>query len=1052
MRTNAILLLAVAAFAGPTHSARLGDFDGDGTADVLLRHGEGSWTYHAIDGPSVNRTEAVRITPDVAFYWMGAGDFNGDGRDDAMLRRDDGVWLYYPLDGHRVIAAERGWANLTRSVDFRVVAVADLNHDHRDDVLLRRSDGAWLYYPMNGRRVIAAARGWANLPRNPDWRLAATGDFDGDDQTDVLLRHVDGTWQLYDMNGRRAIARRTPRHLPDDPNWRHAGAGDFNGDGRDTVLVRHATGRWRAVGLHTARAVALDRDWAWRLAGIGDGDGDGRDDVLLRHDDGRWRWNRLAGHHVTHRAPSDLPRERDWQVPTRPVHFPDPILRAAIEAALERDSGALIRRRELAAMDRLGPSGSGIRDLTGIGFATRLRSIRLYGQELDNIAPLAGLVGVRELLLQNNRIHDVTPLAGLRGLNLLVLDDNDIVDIAPLARLPDLQGLYVGQNAITDISPLANATNLDILSLYDNSIADIRPLEHLRGLAILNLTGNRVSDLSPLAALTSLINLLLPYNRIDDISPLAGLTDLETLHLGHNNVDNIAALGGLASLVDLTLGHNNVSDLAPLAGLHNLEALDVAHNDVSDLSPIAGLAALTWLRLNGNHIEDVWPLATLTGLVTLNLNHNRVSDIAVLENLTNLDELHLAHNRIGDLSALANNPGLTVGDFIDLRGNPLTEESLATDVSALSARGVAVYVDRPPGVEFVYDDTVVVLRVEEDLAKQTAYDGLRLDLYAQHLYTDFEDVFDFVMFFSNLDDAADHENLRYYGLYAPVRNDTAGTGTSVFYTNRYGSAEKLKGVIHFPYNRALLEGPSLHELNHAWANYVIPTAVNAHWGFSSANGQLGGFDLHNLVELGGGRYIAGRFGTFANGGNQVPYSPIELYFAGYLPPEEVPDLWVAADGEWVVDDGAVVQTERGDPVFSAPDVQTYSIEDIVDEHGPRVPSMAEAQWHFRVAVVLLVDANHPISVKTLNRLRDDARRFSSRASDASTLYNYFEATRGRGSVTMRGLGRFRKNVPAASDALPASFGTVPAPYATTVDGRCLSLDALSTVARSPTGP
>ena len=226
-------------------------------------------------------------------------------------------------------------------------------------------------------------------------------------------------------------------------------------------------------------------------------------------------------------------------------------------------------------------------------------------------------------------------------------------------------------------------------------------------------------------------------------------------------------------------------------------------------------------------------------------------DIAALENLTNLSELHLAYNRIADLTPLAKNMGLDKGALIDVRGNPLTDESFEVVIPALAARGVRVLNSAPPRLEFVHDDSVMVLRVGENLATQTLYNGLALDAYASTLYSHFEDAFDFVMFFSNLDDIDQHENARYYGVYSSVRNDTAGIGRGTFYDSRYGSVDKLKGVIHFPYNRALRSGPSLHEMLHAWANFAVPTAVGGHWGFSSAAGQLGGFELGNLVELGG---------------------------------------------------------------------------------------------------------------------------------------------------------------------------------------------------------
>ena len=226
---------------------------------------------------------------------------------------------------------------------------------------------------------------------------------------------------------------------------------------------------------------------------------------------------------------------------------------------------------------------------------------------------------------------------------------------------------------------------------------------------------------------------------------------------------------------------------------------------------------------------------------------------------------------------------------------------------------------------------------------------------------------------------------------------------------------------------------------HAWANYAVPNATESHWGFSSADGQLGEFDIADLVELGDGRYAAGEFGTFANGGNRPPYSPIELYLAGYLPPEEVPDLWVAADGEWVVEDGERVRTEDGQGVFSASDVRTYTIEDIVARHGARAPSMADAQWYFRVAAVLLTNDQHPASVAQLGLLSDHAALFSRRGSDGREAHNYFEATGGRGSVTLDGLAQLRKAAPSAVRDLPESYGVVPAPRASVVDDRSVPL-------------
>ena len=242
----------------------------------------------------------------------------------------------------------------------------------------------------------------------------------------------------------------------------------------------------------------------------------------------------------------------------------------------------------------------------------------------------------------------------------------------------------------------------------------------------------------------------------------------------------------------------------------------------------------------------------------------------------------------------------------------------------------------------VYHDNVVAMQVEEDLSTARR---LPLAAYTANFYQWFEDEFDFLLFVTNL--PVGSGSFPYYGLYYRVMNDTEGLDLPMFLNSEYGSAGRLRGVIHLPYLSYLSRGPSLHELQHTWSNYAVPSTDPTHWGFSSANGQLGGFDIANLEDLGGGRWTAGSFATFANGGNGVPYSPIELYFAGLIPPEEVPDLWVAEDGEWLVENGARVTTESGDPVFTAENVRTYTIEDIIAEYGPRKP--AEARRDQRAA-------------------------------------------------------------------------------------------------------
>ena len=1091
-------VLALAASAGTaTAGPRLLDLQGTGPQAAVVRHDDGTW--HAYGGQELATPVTLPMTRNPDWHWAASGDFDGNGTDDVLLRRTDGVWAYYPTDGGNVVDTGRGWSNLTRNLDWRLVGVGDFNDDGRDDVLLRRGNGGWAYYAMNGRRVIAEESGWANLPRRLDWRIAGVGDFDGDERDDVLLRNVDGAWRLYPMEGRRMVRERVANlGFAGDVAWRLVSVGDFDADGRDDVLLRHTSGRWRWQ-TSTGDAVAshhppIPRDWRWRLAAVGDVDGDGGDDVLLRHVDGRWRSYSGLGGPAVARTPA-MPADLAWRIGTPPVHIPDPALRRRLRAALALSAEFPITRRALSGLEALRANGAGVSDLSGLGLATGLRELELRAtssahgtpksvvnditelaslvqltrlslsnhgltdispvstltrleylalnvNRIVDIGPLAALSRLSTLWLVHNRIQDLAPLAGLENLHALYLDDNDVADLAPLSGLSSLRTLYMHWNEIEDVAPLAALTDLTSLRLESNRITDISPLANLRELSLLSLYRNRISNVSALSELTALVWLGLGKNDITDLSPLQKLTDMWSLWLDENAISDITPLSDMQQLRRLELESNDIVDITALAALTKLERLTLDDNAIVDIGPLADLTALTHLELAGNQIVGVSALRDLRQVERLNLSGNLIVDIAALEYLTELEELDLSYNRIADIAPLAANAGLGDGDSIDLRGNPLSSASLTTVVPVLVDRGAQVQTPVRWDHDYVHDDVVVILPIDRDVARETVYTGLPLRDYAGEFYSHFQDEFDFLMFFSNLDDISQHENSRYYGIYLHVRNDVEGTGLRRYYDNRYQSRERLKGVIHFPYNRALMNGPSLHEILHAWANFSVPTAVGAHWGFSSANGQLGGFDLANLEELGEGRYAAGRFGTFANGGNGPPYSPIELYFAGFLAPEEVPDLWVAADGQWArASDGNLERTTAGSAIFEAADVRTYSIDDIVERSGQRVPPMGEAQWHFRAALILLTDDDHPATPEQLAVLSEHAAWFSQRGSDdRSWLHNFYEATQGRGSITLDGLGAVRRAAAGLPADMPASYGSVPPPHASLIDGRCVIVD------------
>ena len=207
---------------------------------------------------------------------------------------------------------------------------------------------------------------------------------------------------------------------------------------------------------------------------------------------------------------------------------------------------------------------------------------------------------------------------------------------------------------------------------------------------------------------------------------------------------------------------------------------------------------------------------------------------------------------------------------------------------------------------------------------------------------------------------------------------------------------------------------------HRWANFIIPSPSGSHWGFSSPGGVLGD-DITNIIEdHGNGTY------TFEGLPSEARFSPIELYLAGFIPPEDVPEFQIAEDGR--ATDWRYVEDDNGNWIFTVTlttsGLKTYTIDDIIAEHGPRVPDHLQSQKDFRAAVILLVSEDYPATRGILESVSDDALWYSHAGEDdleknGWQLSNFYEVTGGRGTITMDDLSHFQSSA-SAKRLVPSS--------------------------------
>ena len=334
------------------------------------------------------------------------------------------------------------------------------------------------------------------------------------------------------------------------------------------------------------------------------------------------------------------------------VHIPDLNLRAAIAEALGKSPNVPITAEEMERLGRLDARNRGIRDLTGLQFASNLGRLNLRNNQVSDLSPLAGLIGLRELWLHNNLVSDISPVRGLINLTHLEFAHNQVSDMSPVRGLTNLTHLDFDDTLVSDISPVRGLINLTHLEFDHNQVPDISFVRNLTNLTYLEFDDTLVSDLSPVAGLINLKTLGFAHKNLSDLSPLAGLINLTSIFSWGNSISDLSPLARLTKLERINFCGGNISDLTPLAGLTGLKELYLAGEKVSDISPLSGLTGLTRLGIDSNDISDISPLARLTNLKWLNIDNNDISDISPLAGLTNLTWLNAARNKISDFSPL----------------------------------------------------------------------------------------------------------------------------------------------------------------------------------------------------------------------------------------------------------------------------------------------------------------------------------------------------------------------------------------------------------------
>ena len=84
-------------------------------------------------------------------------------------------------------------------------------------------------------------RGVVSPNPGPSWKAIGTGDFNGDGDSDILFKTINGQTSIWEMNGDHPDRRRCPSAPILGRLGKQIGTGDFNADGHSDILLQNTS-------------------------------------------------------------------------------------------------------------------------------------------------------------------------------------------------------------------------------------------------------------------------------------------------------------------------------------------------------------------------------------------------------------------------------------------------------------------------------------------------------------------------------------------------------------------------------------------------------------------------------------------------------------------------------------------------------------------------------------------------------------------------------------------------------------------------------------------
>ena len=153
--------------------AGIGDLNGDGKSDLLWRNANGSLIDWTMNGSQIASAQQVTlggsaVSPDSSWSIAAIGDFNGDGKADILWRSTSGMLVDWTMNGSQITNVQQvtmGGSAVTLDPSWQIAQIGDFGGNGNSGILWRNSNGAMDEWSMNGAQIASASQ--VTLQGNP---------------------------------------------------------------------------------------------------------------------------------------------------------------------------------------------------------------------------------------------------------------------------------------------------------------------------------------------------------------------------------------------------------------------------------------------------------------------------------------------------------------------------------------------------------------------------------------------------------------------------------------------------------------------------------------------------------------------------------------------------------------------------------------------------------------------------------------------------------------------------------------------------------------------